>query len=349
MTTPSAADRLKRLTADGAAIPLSLFMAYANADYYASRDPLGAAGDFVTAPEIHQMFGELIGLWCADLWMRAGKPAIHWVELGPGRGTLAADALRAMAQFGLTPDVHLVETSPVLRDLQSARVSTASFHSSVDTLPRDRPLIIVANEFFDALPIRQLVLTPQGWRERLVARKGDRYVTVAGDVPMNAAVPPALRQAPTGAIVESSPASVALARDVAQTLAQCGGALLTIDYGYVGPAIGDTLQAVARHHYADAFTDPGSRDLTAHVDFGALAEVATDAGLRVSQAVGQGAFLRALGADQRAEALALAHPARADDTRAGHHRLTASGEMGDLFKVQAMTAPGWPLPEGFAG
>ncbi len=343
----SAESRLRRLTGDGAAVPVSLFMAYANAEYYATRDPLGVAGDFITAPEISQMFGELIGLWCADLWTRAGSPDIAWVELGPGRGTLALDARRAMARFGLDPEVHLVETSPVLRDIQAARLGPIHFHADVSTLPRDRPLIIIANEFFDALPIRQLVLTDDGWRERLVAREGDRFMAVAGRVPMNAAVPPTLRYVGTGAIVESSPASVSAARDLGATLAAAGGAMLVIDYGYAAPAPGDTLQAVERHRFADPFEAPGTRDLTAHVDFAALAEVGQSAGMRVEGPVGQGAFLRALGIEARAHALAGRHPEQAPALTAALDRLTGEEAMGTLFKAMAWTAPTWPAAEGF--
>ena len=217
--------RLERLIAQGGSIPVSLFMAYANAHYYATRDPLGADGDFITAPEISQMFGELIGLWCADLWMRAGQPDVAWVELGPGRGTLASDALRSMRRFGLDPAVHLVETSPVLRDQQSARVPVAAFHDDVSTLPADRPLIIVANEFFDALPIRQLLRTREGWRERVVTTEGGRFVAAAGQVPMDAAVPPLLRMQPPGTILESCPSGSAIMGDLAATLARQGGAV----------------------------------------------------------------------------------------------------------------------------
>ncbi|KAK0331138.1 hypothetical protein LTR94_030102, partial [Friedmanniomyces endolithicus] len=167
---PLLAERLARAITLGGPIPVSQFMAAANAHYYATRDPLGAGGDFTTAPEISQMFGELIGAWAADLWDRAGRPAVAWVELGPGRGTLTADARRVMAHAGLTPPVHLVETSPTLRDEQAKRVPHAEWAVDTVGLPEDGPLLVVANEFFDALPIRQLVKTAEGWRERLVAQ-----------------------------------------------------------------------------------------------------------------------------------------------------------------------------------
>lgn len=349
----AAVRRIERLIRDAGSIPVSLFMAYANAHYYATRDPLGAAGDFITAPEISQVFGELIGLWCADLWLRAGSPApVAWVELGPGRGTLAADALRAMHRFGLRPDVHLVETSPVLRDLQAAAVPGATFHADVSTLPEDRPLLIVANEFFDALPIRQLVMTEGGWRERVVTiaegTAGPRFAPAAGRVPMDAAVPVALRHQGRGAIIETSPAASAIALDLAQLVVAQGGTLLVIDYGYAVAAPGDTLQAVARHLHADPFADVGERDLTAHVDFGALAQVGHRVGARVDGPVGQGAFLETLGIAERMAALIAAQPDRADGIAADQQRLTSPDAMGTLFKAMALSAPHWPAPEGFA-
>jgi NADH dehydrogenase [ubiquinone] 1 alpha subcomplex assembly factor 7 len=181
-------------------------MAEANAHYYATRDPLGAAGDFVTAPEISQMFGELVGLWLADLWMRAGSPAnVHYVELGPGRGTLAADALRAMRSVGLTPPVHFVETSPALRAAQAERVPHAAWHDMVAALPHDGALLVVANEFFDALPVRQIVATDLGWRERTVACTDGAFAAGTGETVPESLLPEALLGAAPGTVVESSP------------------------------------------------------------------------------------------------------------------------------------------------
>jgi SAM-dependent MidA family methyltransferase len=321
-------------------------MAAANAHYYATRDPLGSAGDFTTAPEISQMFGELIGLWCADLWDRAGRPDIAWVELGPGRGTLAADALRAMARAGLAPPVHFVETSPVLRGAQAERVPEAIWHDDVSTLPRDQPLIVIANEFFDALPIRQLVSTGAGWHERLVACQDILFLPIAGKQVPDTVIPPALRDSPPGSIIETSPASVAVMRTLAQAIAAQGGAVLAIDYGYEGPAIGDTLQAVRAHAFANPFDTPGEQDLTAHVDFATLAAAALAEGTRASPVIGQGALLTALGIDARAAALGKAAPERAAGIAADKARLTEA--MGTLFKALAITAPAWPEPAGFA-
>lgn len=329
--------------------PLSLhdFMAAANAAYYGSRDPLGAGGDFITAPEISQMFGELIGLWFADLALRAGAGATAaYVELGPGRGTLAVDALRAMARAGLAPPVHFVETSTVLREAQRTAVPHAHWHEDVRTLPTDRPLIIIANEFFDALPIHQYQRTARGWRERMVA--GDPPRLLPGEVDCADAIPIQLADAPLGAIVERNEAGEAAMAVLARRIAAQGGALLVIDYGYEGPATGDTLQAMKDHRYADPLAEPGTRDLTAHVDFAMLAAVGRANGLRPTPCVGQGAFLTALGIDARAAALARANPARADEVAGAHARLVDPSAMGTLFKALALRHTDWPQPAGFA-
>jgi SAM-dependent MidA family methyltransferase len=326
--------------------PVSLhdFMAQANAAYYGGRDPLGRAGDFITAPEISQMFGELIGLWAADLIPRAGAADAAYVELGPGRGTLAADALRAMAKAGLSPPTHFVETSAVLREKQSAAMPGAQWHHDVRTLPAERPLLIVANEFFDALPIRQYQRGGRDWRERMVADGGFQL----GDADCADEIPLALSDAPFGAIVERNPAAEAIMAILARKIAAQGGALLVLDYGYEGPATGDTLQAMASHQYADPLEAPGTRDLTAHVDFAMLAAVARANGLKPTPCVTQGAFLSALGIDARASALAKANPAEADAIEAARHRLVAPEAMGRLFKAICLRHPDWPMPAGFA-
>jgi len=319
-------------------------MAEANAHYYANRDPLGAGGDFITAPEISQMFGELVGLWLADLWLRAGAPAgAAFVELGPGRGTLAADALRAMRGAGLDPDVHFVETSPVLRAAQARLVPRARWHEDVATLPDDAPLLVVANEFFDALPIRQLIATRKGWHERLVAHTDAGFVPVPGPL-----IPAPLAPAETGTVVETSPASLGVVRALAQRIAAQGGGALIVDYGHVRSGTGETLQAVSGHAFADPWQAPGRRDLTAHVDFDALDRAARAEGVRTSGPRGQGEWLQAMGIDARAAALAHAASDRADEVAAARERLTAPDQMGILFKVLALTCPAWPEPEGFA-
>ncbi|MCE7795192.1 SAM-dependent methyltransferase [Sphingobium sufflavum] len=327
------------------------YMALANAHYYATRDPLGAGGDFITAPEISQMFGEMIGLWLADLWARAGRPAVQYVELGPGRGTLAADALRALASAGCHPlAVHLVETSPVLRAAQARAVPDAHFHDDAATLPTDTPLLIVANEFFDALPFRQIVRTDAGWRERVLANDrlewGRRFLPGLGTADVTA--PAAFAPAPQGSVVESCPIGEAIMTTLATRIAAQGGAMLTIDYGHAGPAVGDTMQAVQAHRFADPFVEPGARDITAHVDFTALADAAVAAGVNVSPLVEQGDFLIRLGIGARSGMLAKQAPERRDELVAAMLRLTDPAEMGRLFKVMAAVDPDWPVPEGFA-
>ena len=336
---PLLAERLARAITLGGPIPVSQFMAAANAHYYATRDPLGAAGDFTTSPEISQMFGELIGLWAADLWDRAGRPEIAWVELGPGRGTLTADALRAMRGAGLTPPVHFVENSPALRAMQARAVPDATWHDDVSTLPDDRALIIVANEFFDALPIRQLVRGPDGWRERLVACQDTLFLPIAGGAMPPGIMPDALDAATPGSVVETSPASVAIMTGLAALIEAQGGAVLVVDYGYEGPAVGDTLQAVRGHAYANPFETPGEQDLTAHVDFATLGLAAEASGCLRSGPVGQGAFLPALGIDARTAALG-------PRVEADRQRLVE--EMGTLFRVMAVRHRDWPEPAGFA-
>lgn len=345
VTEASLPDRLARAITLAGPMPVSQFMAAANAHYYATRDPLGAAGDFVTAPEISQMFGELVGLWCADLWDRAGRPEVAWVELGPGRGTLAADGLRAMAKAGLTPAVHFVETSPTLRAAQAERVPQATWHDTVDSLPADRPLIVVANEFFDALPIRQLIRRGEGWHERLVACQDTLFLPIAGKpVPLDV-LPEPLRDAPAGAVLEISPASVGVMAALARRLAAQGGAMLAVDYGYEGPALGDTLQAVRGHGFANPFETPGDNDLSAHVDFTTLAAAAQANGAIAWGPVTQRDLLGQLGIDARAAALARAAPGKAEAILADRARLM--GEMGTLFKALAVTRSDWPTPAGF--
>jgi SAM-dependent MidA family methyltransferase len=341
-------DRLARAITLAGPMPVSRFMAAANAEYYANRASVGAEGDFVTAPEISQMFGELIGAWIADLWDRAGRPAVHYVELGPGRGTLAVDALRAMASAGLSPPVHFVETSPRLRAAQAVAVPDATWHDDVATLPNDAPLVVIANEFFDALPIEQVVRGSEGWHRRLVACQDTLFLPIAGPELPDAIVPAHLRDAPVGSLIESSPASVEVVRQLAARLAVQGGAALIVDYGYDGPALGETLQAVRGHRFANPFDTPGSVDLSAHVDFAVLGAAATVARATVHGPAPQRDFLGQLGIAARAAALARATPHRTDEISADHARLTAPDAMGTLFRAMALTGGGWPVPAGFS-
>ena len=330
-------------------IPLGDYMAIANAHYYASKDPLGEEGDFVTAPEISQMFGEIVGIWLADLWLRRGSPDhCHYVELGPGRGTLAHDALRSMARFGCRPAVHFVETSPVLKARQAQLHPDATWHDDIADLPEDGPLLIVANEFFDALPVEQFVAKSGGWRRQMVARDRSKFVAVPSIDTAEDQVGGTASRFPDGTILERSPVSVEWAGNLASLLAKQGGSLLIIDYGYTRPGTGSTLQAIKDHMPISPFDCPGASDLTAHVDFHTLANIARTRLLAVSGPAQQGQWLKSLGIDQRAEALAAASPKQADAIRAALHRLTGPEEMGCLFQVMAVTAIDWPQPEGFS-
>jgi len=344
----SLASIFARLIANTGPITLAHYIGEANARYYASRDPLGSAGDFITAPEISQMFGELVGLWLTDMWRRAGGATpVHYVELGPGRGTLARDALRVARRQGIAPQVHLVETSSALKGLQLDAVPDAAWHHDLSTLPADGPLLLVANEFLDALPVRQLVKTGQGWREVMVDWRDGRFVEVAGARPMDAAVPEARRDAPEGTVLETSPGAATVVAEVAARLVAQGGAALFIDYGHAAPRTGSTLQAVRAHRKVDPFAAPGEADLTTHVDFAALAEVAQAQGCRWLGTVPQGAWLRALGIEARAAALTAAAPAMAAAIAGQMQRLVADDQMGALFKVMGLAAPGWPEGAGF--
>ena len=348
---PASPDISEALAADIAAdgpITLERFMGAANAHYYATREPFGAAGDFITAPDVSQMFGEIIGLALADVWDRAGRPDCAYVELGPGRGTLAEDALRAMAVAGLDPPVHLVETSPLLRGLQQQRLPAAVHHETIATLPEDRPLLIVANEFFDALPVRQLIMTIAGWRERMVTDGPEGFTLTPGTRPCDREVPEHLRHVDPGGVVERCPTARTIAEALGRRIAAQGGVLLAFDYGHDGGNHGDTLQAVHAHAYADPMARPGSSDLTAHVDFRLLAAAGRRGGARVSGPVEQGRWLTALGLSDRAAALARGAPTRADEITGAYRRLTHPDEMGELFKVIALVSPGWPRPGGFS-
>ncbi|AMO73204.1 ATP synthase subunit beta [Sphingorhabdus sp. M41] len=330
-------------------IPLGDYMAIANDHYYASKDPLGEEGDFVTAPEISQMFGEIIGIWLADLWLRKGSPKqCHYVELGPGRGTLAYDALRSLRKFGCSPAVHLVETSPILKAKQAELHPDATWHADIDSLPTDGPLLIVANEFFDALPVEQFVATSSGWRRQMVARDRSKFIAVPSSETAAEQIGDSMSGFPEGTILERSPVSVEWAGNLANRLAKQGGTLLIIDYGYERPGTGSTLQAVKDHLPISPFDSPGTSDLTAHVDFHTLANIARTRLLAVHGPTEQGQWLKSLGIDQRAEALIAASPRQADNIRSAHQRLTHADEMGCLFRVMAATAIDWPEPEGFS-
>ena len=360
--TPLEAELRRIIAADGpmsVATFMGLCLGHPVHGYYTTRDPFGRAGDFITAPEISQMFGELIGLWAAAVWQAMGAPAsLALVELGPGRGTLMADALRAarvVPAFAAALHVHLVETSPVLarrqrETLAGAGVPIAS-HRTFAEVP-EGPMIVVANEFFDAQPVHQAVKTPSGWHERMVGIGTDGRLAFAlhpDQIPgFSAIVPEADANAPAGAVYEWRAGDVA--SEIAARIAKHRGAALAIDYGHVDSALGETLQAVGRHGFADPLTTPGEVDLTAHVDFAALARTARAAGARVHGPVSQSAFLRRLGIEARAAALrAKAKAAQAADIDAALARLIGSGgeSMGELFKSVAFADPKLDALPGF--
>ena len=318
--TPLARALAERIRKEGP-LTVEAYMEACNSYYYATRDPLGAGGDFVTAPEIHQMFGELVGAALADVWIRAGKPAgAIYAELGPGRGTLANDALRVLRRAGFDGEVHLVETSPALREAQANLLPEAIFHDELGTLPKS-PILLAANEFFDALPVRQFV------------EEKERHVMLAaGGFAFDR----------DGPIVERSPARVEAARTLSRHIAEHGGAAIIIDYGYSKGEVGDTLQAVRSHRFSYLLDHPGEQDLTAHVDFASLANAARQAGATPSRVISQGTWLETLGIAARAMALAAKNPQDTESISAARRRLCDEGEMGRLFKVLAIRAPSWP-------
>ncbi|PCJ72045.1 MAG: methyltransferase [Rhodobiaceae bacterium] len=335
---------------------MELALAHPKLGYYTTRDPLGAGGDFTTSPEISQMFGELLGLWCVDMWEKLGRPdPFVFAEIGPGRGTLMADALRAASlvpEFTRAAQVALVEISPILRTEQLKNVPSATWYTSLADLPNG-PILLLANEFFDALPIRQFQRTDRGWCERCITlQRGDPDAPPSfqfGLKPDPLAVhflPSSVANAPEGAIVETSPATDSVVTTLAERLHTQGGAALIIDYGHAHSAAGDTLQAMKNHAFADPLAEPGHADITAHVDFENLQTKAV--GASAYGPVEQGAFLERLGISARAENLKQrATPDQAEEIETALHRLTGRTAMGRLFKVMSLTGPGTPAPAGF--
>ncbi|MCO6418821.1 SAM-dependent methyltransferase [Siccirubricoccus sp. KC 17139] len=323
---------------------LDHYMARAVAAYYAGREPFGAGGDFTTAPEISQAFGECLGLWCAVTWEAMGRPdPVLLVELGPGRGTLMADALRAVREvapgFAAALRLHLVETSPRLRALQAERLPEATWHDGIGTLPPG-PALILANEFLDALPIRQFIRRGGAWAERFVAD--------GGFVEAPAEAPPSLpADAPEGAIAEHSEASHAVVAALARRVVTQGGAALFLDYGPAEAVLGESLQAMAAHGHADPLAPAGTVDLTAHVLFGPLAATARAAGVGVHGPLPMGLFLQRLGIMTLAALQARRAPRLAGHILSGAERLVAPEAMGRLFKVLCLCHPRLPPPQGF--
>lgn len=345
---------LAALLAREGPMPLSRFMALAmfarDRGYYATRDPLGARGDFVTAPEISQCFGELLGAALAQAWLERGSPApVTLVELGPGRGTLLLDLLRATAKvpgFHAALALDLVEASPRLRAIQAERLGAFAprFHDRLETVADDRPLLLVANEFLDVLPIRQLVRTAAGWRERLVGADAEGRF---GFLLSPWTVPGPGAAVPEGTVIELSPAREAVVAEAARRIAARGGLALFVDYAKDG-AEGDTLQAVRGHRRVDPFATPGEVDLSSKVDFAALARAARARGAAVFGPVTQKCFLEQLGIRTRLARLAQGKPpAVAAELESGVHRLLDPEGMGTLFRVLALTGAEEPVPPGF--
>jgi SAM-dependent MidA family methyltransferase len=327
--------------------------------YYVSRDPLGREGDFTTAPEVSQMFGELLGLWAASVWKAIGSPSVfRLIELGPGRGTMMADALRALRV--LPPmyqalSIHLIEINPVLREKQKATLSSArnvAWHNSIDEVPNG-PGVILANEYFDVLPVHQVVKRETGWHERTVE------LDVNGSLVFGAApepiprfevlLPPLVRAAPIGAVFEWRPDAEIM--KLATRVRDQNGAALIIDYGHLRSDAGDTFQAIARHSFTDPLKNPGQADVTAHVDFQALVRAAEDLGAQVHGPVPQGDFLKRLGIETRAVGLmAKATPEVSGDISGALKRLIGGGRggMGSMFKVLAISEPHLTSLAGFA-
>jgi SAM-dependent MidA family methyltransferase len=327
--------------------------------YYLSRDPLGREGDFTTAPEVSQMFGELLGLWAASVWKAIGSPPLlRLIEIGPGRGTMTADALRALRV--LPPlyqalSIHLVEVNPVLREKQKATLSgtrNLTWHDTIDDVP-DGPSVIFANEYFDVLPIHQAVKRENGWHERTVELDdGGKLAFGAASEPIprfEVLLPPWVRAAPVGAVFEWRPDAEIM--KIASRVRDQEGAALVIDYGHLRSDAGDTFQAIARHSFADPLKNPGEADVTAHVDFQALVRATEDLGARVHGPVPQGDFLKRLGIETRAVSLmAKASHEVSEDVAGALKRLIGGGSsgMGQMFKVLGISEPNLTTLAGFA-
>ena len=356
MSTPLDKDLVALIAQEGP-ISIERYMALCLSDprygYYMTRDPLGARGDFITAPEISQVFGELLGLWCGECFRLMGSPAAFMlVELGPGRGTLMADALRVLKivpGFLDAVDVHLVETSPVLRSIQETTLAPGGhaiqWHTSIDSLPA-KPAIILANEFFDALPIRQFQKEAQGWHERLVGL-GDNNELILG---LSADTAPHLAslKADDGSVYEEARIGATIMRSLARHLRSYGGAMLAIDYGHSKSGMGDTWQALAHHAYVDPLANAGEADLTSHVDFQKLGESAEAGGAMIGPVITQRDLLLRLGLEPRMQQLTRGNPDRSYDITKACLRLidhTTPQAMGQLFKALAIAHPNFgPIP-----
>lgn len=341
---------IRGIIAEEGPIPVDRYMAlclgHPQHGYYVTRDPLGGEGDFITAPEVSQVFGELIAVWAVSQWQAMGEPSSFLlVELGPGRGTLMADVLRTLRRAApacaAAARVHFVETSPVLRGRQRAAVGEgASWHGSLPEVP-DGPVILLANEFFDAIPIRQFERRGGRWHERVVG-------VVEGALSLGLGPPVPGPAGHEGDIVEPSPAREEIARHIGARLSRHPGAALIIDYGHLATAPGDTLQAMRGHRFVPVTEEPGACDITSHVDFASLSKALREGGGVVHPALTQGDFLRAMGLEARfGQLIGRADPATGAILGRQMARLADGEQMGKLFKVLAATAPGLPAPYPF--
>lgn len=334
---------------------MTLCLTHPKFGYYKNADPLGEAGDFITAPEISQIFGELIGLWIANCWQSMGNPAkFTLLELGPGRGTLMSDALRVIQNVPGVADAKqltLLETNDAFISAQRKLLleHNPQWIADISELPINQPLIVIANEFFDALPIRQYQKLNGKWHERAIGLKDDKRTMGLAPTPFPSEhLPAEIRHAPDDAVWEAGFTGLKLMQDIASHIAKHGGALLAIDYGYTQTQTGDTFQAIENHQYADPLANPGKADLTAHVDFAALARAAQTAGASAHPLMTQSDFLRAMGIADRTKSLATANPNLAKDIIGGAERLVSDKQMGTLFKALCVSAPDLS-PYPFAG
>jgi len=364
--TPLKDHLIKRIEATGP-MTLAAYMAeclmHPTYGYYQKQAVFGAEGDFTTAPEVSQMFGEMLGLWLADRWIKMGRPdPVNLIELGPGRGTLMADILRAVApveDFSAAVQVHFVEASKQLRAAQAERVPNADWHDTLAQVPQESgasapgedgvPSLIIANEFFDALPIHQYEKSGGKWVERMVGGMNGELALVGGPCgPQFSLVSERVKAGPEGSIAEVCPAALSVIGDIAERLNAQGGAALVVDYGYRKTAAGDTFQALQRHEFTDPFSAPGEADLTAHVNFEMLKTAAAEKGLNVFGPTMQGMFLMAIGLGARAQVLAgQGDDAFSANILADLKRLTATDQMGTLFKVLALQPHELAPPPGF--
>jgi len=353
-------ERIASLIAAQGPLSIAQFMAMSALDpqygYYTTRDPLGVGGDFVTAPEISQMFGELAGLWCVQAWFDQGRPPhARLVELGPGTGSLMEDALRAAKlapEFREAVEIVMVDANPALVARQKARLANAgvsvTWQAQFDESLCNWPLFLIANEFFDALPIRQFVQTARGWCENMVTLDANQNLALGlSPAPFPLDIPSGRGEATDGAVYETSPASTALAEEIGRAIATRGGGALIVDYGYFGAGFGDTLQAVGEHQFRDVLTQPGEIDLSAHVDFEALAHAAKRGGAVSYGPVTQGELLTGLGILNRMMNLQRQNPGDREEIAVAVDRLINPDQMGTLFKALAILPHGAPTPPGF--